>query len=712
MKKSNLFHDCHVAPFVFLAVMVFSACTENIDESARYVFQYDVALSYLEKHDVYSQYVELVKQTPISPVSNSTVGQLLGTRGHYTVFAPTNEAIDSFLVDLYQRDPTLLSRPSWDAFYSEHKRDSIRKVVVHNSVIDSGDMDDCFMTWDFPTTDKAELALNNMNDHKVSVYYQGMDSILINGLCPISLTERDILVSNGVIHQMERVIAPQDITAASYFMDMLDKKQEGYLVMGKALQACGLMDTLSKIRDEVYEDRYLRGEIPENVHLYIDGHNGTELNWTPKHRLYGFTIFAETDDFWRSQGLDPQAPSAELLPALVEWIQQKHQYSDEDYFTTDEDYENPDNLLYQWATYHVLPFRVSADRLVFHMNELGYNWRNPYSLGIPMYEIYSTMGKRRLLKIYESKESNGVYLNRFPNLDNGRHGTYHQLSCDPDKVGCRVNRESEQAVLSDIVNCCIYPLDAPLSYNDDVRNNLARQRLRFDGMSLMPEAMSNDIRLKASTDWENEDVYIPNTSIYNYFENMTMNEQTIFIYLNAYTYNWCNMHSDEMKAKGRFELTFKLPPVPRRGTYELRYKVLPNGDRGVQQFYFGSDPNRLPAAGIPVDLTRAIGNMRVGYEADTDDDDYNAEVDKRLRNNNVMKGAYSVCADGGTGDIERNRNTNLRYIIVRQTMDPNETYYMRVKSVLDAEMKEFYMDYMEYCPKEVYDNPETPEDIW
>ena len=577
MKKSNLFHDCHVAPFVFLAVMVFSACTENIDESARYVFQYDVALSYLEKHDVYSQYVELVKQTPISPVSNSTVGQLLGTRGHYTVFAPTNEAIDSFLVDLYQRDPTLLSRPSWDAFYSEHKRDSIRKVVVHNSVIDSGDMDDCFMTWDFPTTDKAELALNNMNDHKVSVYYQGMDSILINGLCPISLTERDILVSNGVIHQMERVIAPQDITAASYFMDMLDKKQEGYLVMGKALQACGLMDTLSKIRDEVYEDRYLRGEIPENVHLYIDGHNGTELNWTPKHRLYGFTIFAETDDFWRSQGLDPQAPSAELLPALVEWIQQKHQYSDEDYFTTDEDYENPDNLLYQWATYHVLPFRVSADRLVFHMNELGYNWRNPYSLGIPMYEIYSTMGKRRLLKIYESKESNGVYLNRFPNLDNGRHGTYHELSCDPDKVGCRVNRESEQAVLSDIVNCCIYPLDAPLSYNDDVRNNLARQRLRFDGMSLMPEAMSNDIRLKASTDWENEDVYIPNTSIYNYFENMTMNEQTIFIYLNAYTYNWCNMHSDEMKAKGRFELTFKLPPVPRRGTYELRYKVLPNG---------------------------------------------------------------------------------------------------------------------------------------
>ena len=43
------------------------------------------------------------------------------------------------------------------------------------------------------------------------------------------------------------------------------------------------------------------------------------------------------------------------------------------------------------------------------------------------------MGKRRLIKLYESRESNGIYLNRFPNLDNGRRGTYHELSCDVDK---------------------------------------------------------------------------------------------------------------------------------------------------------------------------------------------------------------------------------------------------------------------------------------
>ena len=687
------------------------SCTENIDTSARYVFTADCVMSYLERHEAYSEYVRLLRITPISLRSKSTVGELLSARGHYTVFAPTNEAIETYLKELYEEEPDLLSAPSWDAFYSEHKRDSVYRVVVCNSVIDSGDHEEAFQVNTFPQETGTEFPLNNMNDRRLSVRYKGVDTILINNTCPISLTERDILATNGIIHQVSRVIAPKDVTATLYLQEMLDQGKEGFLVMAKAIQACGLLDTLSKIRDEVYENLYLRGEIPENMHLYIDGHFPNGDNWTPRHRLYGFTIFAEPDEFWREQGLDPLAPSSTLLPALMQWIVSNHQYSDDDTFVTDQNYESEANLLYQWTTYHILPFRTPADRLVFHRNEFGYDVSRK-TFTIPMYEIYTTMGKRRLLKIYESKESNGIYLNRFPNLDNDRTGVMHEISCDPDKVGCYVDKDPNKAVLNDIINCCIYPIGAPLSYNDNVRDNLAKQRLRFDGMTLFPEAMNNDIRLKMSSDEKNQDVYIPATRIYNYFENMQMNDQTLFVYLNAYGYQWCNLHSDEMKAKGRFELTFKLPPVPRRGTYEFRYDVLPNGDRGIQQFYFGSDPTKMPAAGIPVDLTRGIGTMNVGWEADGKDEDYNIEVDKRLRNNGVMKGARSVTADGSSGDIERNRNSNLRYIIIRQTMDPDKTYYMRVKSVLDSEQKEFYMDYMEYCPKEVYDNPETPEDVW
>ncbi len=687
-------------------------CKEKIDTSARYVFTVDQAMSYLEKHEAYSQYVELLGQVPISMRSKSTVAQLLAARGHYTVFAPTNEAVEAYLQQLCEEEPDLLSAPSWDAFRSEQKRDSIRRVIVCNSIIDSGDNEEAYLINSFPQRTGTEFPLGNMNDRKLSVRYQGVDTIFINNTCPIDLIQRDIIVSNGVIHQMKRVIAPKDVTASLYLQEIIDGEKEGFLVMAKAIQACGLMDTLSKIRDEVYEDLYQRGLIPETVHLFIDGHFPNGENWTPRHRLYGYTIFAETDEFWRGQGLNPEAPSSTLLPELMNWIVRNHQYSDGDQFTTDENYRNERNLLYQWTTYHILPFRAPADRLVFHRNEFGYSTSAPYRYSIPMYELYTTMGKPRLLKIYESNESNGIYLNRFPVLDHDRAGILHELSCAPERTGCYVDRDPEHAILNDIVNCCIYPIESPLSYNDDVRDALSRQRLRFDGMTLFPEAMNNEIRLKLSGDVKNQDVYIPVTKIYNYFENMQMNDQTTFIYLNAYNYQWCNLHSDEMKAKGRFEITFKLPPVPRKTTYELRYKVLPNGDRGIQQFYFGSDPNRMPAAGIPVDLTRGIGSMNVGYEPDGKDEDYNIEVDKRLRNNGVMKGAKSVTANGSSSDIERNRNSNLRYIIIRQTLEPDKTYYMRVKSVLDSEEKEFYMDYLEFCPKEVYDNPETPEDIW
>ena len=70
-------------------------CTENIDTSARYVFSEETILSYLEKHEAYSSYVDILKQVNISRLSDSKVSQLLSARGVYTVFAPNNKAIQN-----------------------------------------------------------------------------------------------------------------------------------------------------------------------------------------------------------------------------------------------------------------------------------------------------------------------------------------------------------------------------------------------------------------------------------------------------------------------------------------------------------------------------------------------------------------------------------------------------------------------------------------
>ena len=689
-------------------------CTENIDTSSRYVFKEETILSYLEKHEAYRSYVDILREVYISKISNSKVSQLLSARGVYTVFAPNNEAIQKYLEDLVEEG--LIAEPSWDAFPSESKLDSIRKVIVFNSIIDGGDeLNAYFETSNFPE-DKDEFILGCLNDKKLSIRKpkNQPDSIYINDDCPVSVKERDILAINGIIHQMEKVIAPKDVTAASYIQECLDEQKDGFLTCFRVIQACGLLDTLRAVRDEKYEELYQAGQIPDLIGMTNYGFAEGSIASAPKHRLYGFTIFAEPDDYWRSQGIDPKDP--DLLKTLTKWILDNHQYSDDDQFTIDDNYMSENNLLYQWITYHILPMRIPKGKLVFHINEYGYNLNKPNTYAIPVYEYYTTLGKRRLFKLIESKASNGIYINRFPTTDNGRQGTGEEISCDPKKVGSLVEVDSPLANLNDMVNCCIYPIDAAISYNDETRNNLQRDRIRFDGMSLFPEAMNNDIRLKKASEERYKHVYIPNTvRTYNYFENMLQNEDMNFVYYNAWNDDWCNLHRDEMKAVGRFDIMFKLPPVPRRGTYEVRYKVLANANRGIAQIYFGTDPEKLPVAGIPLDLTMDCRNditaRLVGWEKDTGDEDIDAEVDKKMRNNGYMKGPKSINSADGT-ERDYNDRENIRHIFVRQTLDPNETYYIRLKSVLDSDRKEFYMDFIEYCAKEIYDNPETPEDIW
>ena len=85
-------------------LLVILGCKENVDISNRYVFTSPTAMSYMEKFpEKYGAYTELLYRTPVSHISNTTVGQLLTARGYYTVFAPTNDAIQLYLDTLYSK---------------------------------------------------------------------------------------------------------------------------------------------------------------------------------------------------------------------------------------------------------------------------------------------------------------------------------------------------------------------------------------------------------------------------------------------------------------------------------------------------------------------------------------------------------------------------------------------------------------------------------
>lgn len=696
------------------------SCREEIDTSNRYVFKDYTVTSYLESHDEYSEYLALLGCVPISSITESSVGQLLSARGHFTCFAPTNEAIHDYLQSLVEKG--MIDEPSWDAFTDQRTLDSIRAVVVMNSVIDGRD-EIWYETSSFPE-ESSEFELTNMRDRKLSVHYGvNPDSIYINSTCLIDLRNRDINCLNGIIHQVHSVVQGNDQSMAQLLKECADGLHSDYQVMGRLVQACGLMDTLSKKRDEAYELAYLTGQVKDYA---ANGLQSTTDGtcYVPQHRKIGFTLFAEPDRFWE-QTLG-KAASDISTEDVMQWVIQQGFYPEA---TTGTDYKSGENVLNQFVTYHLLPMRIPNNKLVMHNNERGYLVGIGASFTIPVMEHYTTMGKPRLLKIYQSYETanalsgddttTGIYLNRFPNLDDERDGNYHELSCDPAKAGNLILDHAENISEFNTENGMIYPIEGVLAYSEEVRESLGKTRIRFDAMSFFPEVMTNDIRQNSILSARTQNVAFPQDHVYKYLENVSINDGTrTFCYFGAWGSKWNNLQGDEIKGVGQYDYTFKLPPVPRNTTYEIRYKVLANSDRGVCQIYFGTDPNNLPIAGIPMDLTiggqeRYLANGTVpsiaGWEVDSDDEDYNAEVDKRMRLNGFMKGPKSYW-DGGI--TSREQHWNVRRIIVRQTMDPDKQYYLRFKSCIESERKEFYMDYIEYCPKEVYDNPAKPEDIW
>ena len=408
-------------------LFIISSCKEDIDTSARYVFTEYTVASYLEAHAEYSQYVELTKQVPVSLRSKSSVYQLLTARGNYTCFALTNKAIDQYLQGLVEEG--LISEPSWDAFTDDNKRDSVLKVVVLNTVIDGGDTEEQRYTTSLITTfgngkENAEFPLPNIYDHKLTVSTKAKnDTIFLDKECPMDPVNCDIPAINGVLHKLHKVIAPKDESCARYLQVILDEKREGYLMFAKAVQACGLLDTLSKVRDEVYETLYQTGQIPD-MDNYMDkgGYDMTNIAgdpnaYAPEHRKYGFTLFCETDEYWQSQGIDPAASGA--VEKLQEWIASHNMYLSDGGYAVNTNYTSPKNMLHQWVAYHILPMRIPANKLVYHCNELGYSLSSPGRYTLPVMEWYPVYGGDRLIKIYEGAESNGIYLNSFPERNNG-----------------------------------------------------------------------------------------------------------------------------------------------------------------------------------------------------------------------------------------------------------------------------------------------------
>ena len=595
--------------FIFAASMLsLNSCTENIDDSDLYTFTGETMVDHFENDpENFSDYLTILGKVHPSKRSESTMLELLSARGNYTCFAPTNDAIKQYLDSLL-----LLNQvTSTDVNLIP---DSIAESIVFNSIIEN-DNEEAYSTTDFI---EGALSRTNMNDRYINISYgndvDGSSVIFVNVDSRVII--KDIEVTNGYIHAIDKVLSPSTATVGDLVMNTPNTS-----FFGRLLDITGWVDQMMGYRDESYEDFEKAGE---DVTEIING-----IEWAgryPEHRYIGYTVFAETDSVFE----EVLGKGNLTVEALKSWLQTNGYYPDANF---DDDYTSEDNAINQFVSYHLLPERLTWNRMVIFSNEKGFyngaiNDGSQFQTNV--WEYYETMGKhRRTLKITGIRD--GKRINRYSTMN---LTTYRESSVEIP--GVEINSTNGQYD-NNAMNGYYYTINSLLLWGPDVYQKVLNERMRYDICSLLPEIMTNNVRFNKTASWFFKS---------DYFDNVpSMSEETVFEYL-PNTNNagdagtWTNYQTDEFNVKGVFDFTMKLPPVPYTGTYEIRYGVSANGNRGMAQIYLGTNPNNLPPVGIPLDLRVEGTTTSVGWVSDTDlgSDEAIDEKDKAMRNLGYMKG--------------------------------------------------------------------------
>lgn len=674
--------------------LLLASCSDDVDESSLYVFKGEMVSTYLTNNsDDFSKYISLAKRTHLSPKSQSTVMDLLSTRGNYTCFAPRNDALQEYV-------DSVMDTPDYPI---EHLDDSTAAFIVKNSIIDSGDRK-AYETIDFT---EGALAYKNLNDRYVTVNFDtlnGKVAFVINSGSRI--TDADIECENGYVQVVDKVVS-----LSSDELPALIGQASNMKIFSRLLEETGWDDRLKDYLDYDYEYDH-----PESGY----GHRLDASHMVapcPEHRRFGYTAFVEPDSVYEKEwGV---RISVSEYGAIENWDDVKRIIEEkcagvDVYAQTStaagnpSDWTDPDNVVNQFVAYHLTGTQVAYDLLVIHMNEIGYSYTNSSKLSLNVTRNYQSMGRqRRLFSITEGEGTLGKRLNRYSSYD---ADTYEEKTVYSE--GMLVSASNGEHS-NNALNGFYYPIDKIMVYDSYVRDNVMGGRLRFDLTDYMPESGAND--------FGNPHMYLEDHNLPNGYLSkvVKITEETWQLCLNEnIPQNWVDINCNELLFLGQYDFTLELPPVPTTGTYELRWG-LSNADwRGLCQAYFGEEPDNLPAIGLPLDMRLMYTAPAIGWEEDDlEDPQVGIENDKALRNRNYMKAPKLYGLLNGSGVTRSLREGNgsnmlsLRYILYRGTLQADTKYYVRFKNVLTNPIAQFFADYFELVPKSVYDGAES-ENIW
>ena len=653
---------------LFISIFLFLACTDEIDKSNRYTFTGETMADFLlNRSEDYSNFIKILEK--------ANMFGLLSTWGQYTLFLPTNEAVERYLAEqdsLYwaTRDDNVPYETGITSPLLEDLSDSMATVIARTHLVEAR----------YPMAEMSEGTLHrrNFNQRSLGINYKVVDErfyIMINNRSPI--IDGDNEVENGIVH-----IIGKAINHTSRDVPGLIEEYRYFSLFSAALKETGFQDSLHLDRDEDY--------VPINYDNYGFGGEEGYKRLVLDMKYFKYTGFVEPDEVFNSKGIY----TLDDLKAFAEkW------YGSEER----DNYTNPKNALYRFVSYHFVERELAYNDILLYniryRNARGksFDSENIMLPGFDRYDYFETMQGplMKVTKPLSTAQGQDIFINyskrEMPYNPEMRH--HLNVRIIPPTEFC--NMKEEYADFTPLaLNGILHPIDRILIYNEnEMAGNILNERMRFDLATLVPELQCNKIRYYPPTKSGYSLYYIPE----NYSKNLKFHQSRPLFYFAGSQYG-ANYLGDGFSTAQGADCSFRLPNVPPR-TYEIRIVV----NIGVLQMYIDNE-----VTGIPVEFyVTESGKYNIGYVYDKDTDDNGVENDKQMRNHGWMKAPDSFNGYVYNAWVPaRNTQDCLRKILTRIYLGQGD-HWLRIKDLAEHP---FEIDYIELVPLNIINDPLKPED--
>lgn len=577
-------------------------------------------------------------------LNKSKMMGMMATYGTYTCFAPTNAAIEEYLKNVKGLSSVSeMTVADCDTLAWNH---IIKKAYFTTDLSDGNfpmaNLNDRYLTF---SCDNDTLNGGNI------IYYVNKASRLI---------VRDDSVVNGVVHTIDHVIQP-----SNQYLPELIAANKDITIFAEALAKTGLKDSMFQYIDETYtcgSDSVNKGFSYSRV-----GETGHFCKYIGT-RMKRYSAFVETDSIYRLNGIN----NLDDLIAYAKTVYDEVYPEDAGKF--DDKWTNRKNPLNRFVAYHLLPYYGGYNDWTISESGIDYKTTCAVTGKIDCTDWYTTLMPGAMVKM--SSPSRGLFINR--------KGVGNKAPV----LGVKVLSPSEIGdVDQQALNGIIHYIDGILTYNTTTRDVVFNDRIRIDAITLSPEFMNCGAR--GTTDNAVGFKKVEGWDFHGQNPRLMLRERGV----------WMATYSDAVDLTGQFDISFKLPPVP-ENTYEIRFAVGISEYRGAVQVYFGEKNNMKPM-GLPIDFRIWGTDPSIGWVADTGDEDADRAIDKAMHNRGWMK-EMDTWLQGGSNNLREN-NGKLRKVLCTQTMSPDKEYWLRIRLVIENPEAELPINYIELCPKSVYD---------